>query len=289
MVFALVAAGAIFGFVFSSGIISQAQNAFEIRKPVTLGLQWLGMISIALASIAGQLTTVTAILVLAGAGYLVWRSRAAILVGSFIGSILGALSGSSMGILGANYSAFSNRSALILGVAAVGIGVVFAPHRQVITPITAMTRRVRGAASALRVSDVKLNVSGVRAKAEAAKAALRNKAEAAAASAEASKAKVAAAKAEKATTEKVKTEKVKTEKVKARKAKAEKVEADEASDDSETLTSADDVILGRIRSIGDVEAEKTVKVETDETHVSPKESAKSDEEIIAELEKLLGE
>jgi len=286
MVIALVAVGAILGFVFTGGMVSQAQ-ALEIRKPLTLGLQWLGLIGIALSSIAGGAVTLLAIVGFAAVCHIVWRSKAAIVVGAFLGSLAGALTGSSMGLLGANYEAFSNRTALILGVIAVALGVVLAPHRQVIAPITALTGRVRGAVTSMQQSGVKVSLTGVKARVAAVQAAARQKAVVNAVNTQQSRpAKVL----------KVKVPKIKTPKTKAQRDTAPTGEADPAD---ETL-SPDSIILGRIRAINGsdevVSSESaSTPVETTPAKTTPAEkpvveapaNKLSDEEIIAELEKLL--
>lgn len=253
MVIALVAAGAILGFVFTGGMVSEVPD-FEIRKPLTLGLQWLGLISIALASVAGGTTTALWVASGVAVGHAIWRQKAAWVVGAFLGALMGALSGSSMGLLGANYASMSNRSALIIGVAAVALGMAFAPSRRVISPIMKLTATIRANTKVLRESGVKLSLAGLQARVSAVRAAAHHKTV------------------------------VASTKAKAPKAKAP---APEATTVATTEASPDDVILGRIRAIDVTEADEApAEAEETEMVTTTSPSTPSDEEIIAGLEKL---
>ena len=253
MVIALIAAGAVLGFVFTGGAIKEVPD-FEIRKPITLGLQWLGLVSIALASVAGGITTALWVVSAVAVGHIIWRQKAAWVVGAFLGALMGALSGSSMGLLGANYAAMSNRSALIIGVVAVAVGIVFAPNRRVISPITKLTATIRAYTKVLRESGVKLSLAGLQARVSAVRDAARHKTVVAS-----TKTKV--------------------------KAKAPKAEAPATVATAEA--SPDEVILGRIRAIDVTEADEApAEAEETEMVTTTSPSTPSDEEIIAGLEKL---
>jgi hypothetical protein len=158
--YAFLACGAIIGFIFMSGAIS-ATPSFEARKPITLGLQWAGLALAGSSVIAGQISS--AVLVLAGAalGYALWRSRAALLVGASVGAMLAAVDGADMAILGTPFARFTNRDALVISVIAIAAGIVFAPHRQMITPISKYRQALRTSVAEMRSSGVQLDLASI--------------------------------------------------------------------------------------------------------------------------------
>jgi hypothetical protein len=268
MVYALLAAGAILGFIFTSGFISAAPT-FGMRKPLTSGLQWVGLVLASSAVAASGITSL--ILLSAGAvlAYLVWRSKAALLVGASAGALIASLDGAGMGLLGAAFHRYSNRDALVVAVLMMAVGIGFAPNRGMITPIARYRSALRSAVARMHDGGVQLNLRAIRSRIVSARTTTA---------------------AVKATTPK-KAPKAKTPKAKAAKPKpvGTPAEADAAIIDrikafestTEAASVADEVVL----DTDEDETEETLPVSPKRDEISEDELA----ELIADLEMRLRE